>query len=57
MRRAKNLCLNCGEQAKEVDHIIPRKGMPLHRHSCLHHQTNLRALCHDCHVRRKEWET
>lgn len=58
MHRAKHKCMgpNCDQPATEVDHIIPRKGMPLSTHSCLHHQLNLRPLCHMCHVTRRMWD-
>lgn len=46
----------CQKPAEEVDHIIERMGTPLGENSCLHHQENLRALCHDCHVTRYEWD-
>jgi hypothetical protein len=50
-------CRHCGEPAKEVDHIIERRGLPLGENSCLHHQENLRPLCHACHLTRYQWET
>lgn len=53
MRRADRKCLGCGALATEVDHIIERKGAPMHKPTCLHHQSNLRALCHGCHVNRR----
>lgn len=56
MVRAGWKCLRCGSPAEEVDHIIERKGMPLGENSCLHHQANLRPLCHDCHRTRYSWE-
>jgi len=55
MRRAKRRCVRCGVRAQEVDHIIERKGAPLAEHSCLHHQANLRPLCHECHITRYAW--
>ena len=57
MLAAKRKCVRCGAKAEEVDHIIPRKGMPLSEWSCLHHQAQLRALCRPCHVSRKVWDT
>lgn len=56
MKRAMRKCVRCHAPAQEVDHIIPRKGMPLKEWSCLHHQTNLRPLCRPCHVTRKQWD-
>jgi hypothetical protein len=53
LHRANQRCLGCGQYATEVDHITERHGHPLHRPTCLHHQANLRALCHDCHVHRR----
>lgn len=53
MVRAKRICAGCGGRATEVDHIQERNGYPLSKHSCLHHQENLRALCHSCHVNRR----
>jgi 5-methylcytosine-specific restriction endonuclease McrA len=53
MRRAERRCIGCGERATEVDHIVERKGAPMHKPTCLHHQSNLRALCHTCHVNRR----
>lgn len=53
MVRANWRCVSCGKRAEEVDHIKPRLGMPIGKPSCLHHQSNLRALCHTCHVNRK----
>lgn len=44
------------QRAEEVDHIVERRGTPLGEWSCLHHQENLRALCHGCHVTRYEWD-
>lgn len=52
MHRASKRCLGCGAKATEVDHIEERRGLPIHKPSCLHHQPNLRALCHNCHVKR-----
>jgi hypothetical protein len=49
-------CQRCGSHADEVDHIIERRGMPLGQWSCLHHQANLRPLCHGCHVTRRYWD-
>ncbi len=51
LREARNRCAFCGGWAYEVDHIEPARG----RHgefSCIHHRTNLRALCHRCHKAR-----
>jgi len=52
-RRANYSCVGCGARSEEIDHIQERKGYPLSKHSCLHHQENLRALCHHCHVNRR----
>lgn len=50
-------CVQCGSRTQlEVDHIIPRNGTPLSEWSCLHHQENLRVLCHSCHVTRRLWD-
>jgi 5-methylcytosine-specific restriction endonuclease McrA len=49
-------CERCGSPDDlEVDHIVPRNGMPMATHSCLHHGGNLRVLCHHCHITRKDW--
>ena len=56
MLRAKRKCVRCGAKAEEVDHIIPRRRMPLNQGSCLHHQANLRPLCRYHHVTRREWD-
>lgn len=53
MVRANRVCAGCGGHATEVDHIQERNGYPLGKQSCLHHQENLRALCHNCHVNRR----
>ncbi|MGZ4518895.1 MAG: HNH endonuclease [Mycobacteriaceae bacterium] len=56
MRRAHHRCVRCHDRAVEVDHIIERQGQPLGVNSCLHHQANLRPLCHECHRTRRLWE-
>lgn len=56
LRRDGRLCVRCGASATDVDHIRERKGTPKHRPTCLHHQDNLRSLCHDCHVKRRLWD-
>lgn len=57
LKRAKRKCSRCGARERlEVDHIIPRNGTPMNPPNCLHHQTNLRVLCHDCHVTRYRWD-
>ena len=56
MRTDDRLCVRCGAPAEEVDHITERKGTPMHPPTCLHHQDNLRSLCHDCHVTRRLWD-
>ena len=57
MRRAGRRCVRCQAPAEEVDHIIERRGLALTEWTCLHHQTNLRALCHGCHVTRHQWDS
>lgn len=54
-------CSRCGEAEStygannflhtqlEVDHIIPLNGSPRGK-TCLNHQTNLRVVCHRCHL-------
>lgn len=43
-------CARCGElDAREVNHIQPVNGDRRY-FSCQHHQSNLEALCHECHV-------
>jgi 5-methylcytosine-specific restriction endonuclease McrA len=53
VRERDGACVRCGSAYDlEVDHIVAAKG----QHgviSCIHHQDNLRALCHDCHA----WRT
>lgn len=56
MVRAGWKCEHCGALAEEVDHIIERRGVRLGERSCLHHAENLRALCHECHRTRYEWD-
>lgn len=50
--RAGHKCVGCGARSEEIDHITERNGHPIGQHSCLHHQDNLRAVCHNCHVNR-----
>ena len=57
MRRSARACVRCAEPATEVDHIIPRRGEPIHTHSCKHHQANLRPLCRSCHLTRNTWDS
>jgi 5-methylcytosine-specific restriction protein A len=40
-------CAICGRGAAEVDHIVPVID------GGSDHPSNLRALCHDCHARRR----
>ena len=47
--RAKGLCVRCGKDASEVNHITPLNG-GLRWLTCLNHQENLEALCHTCHL-------
>lgn len=56
VKRDDRRCVRCGDSRIEVDHIIERRGMPIHQHSCLHHQENLRTLCHECHRTRYVWD-
>jgi 5-methylcytosine-specific restriction endonuclease McrA len=56
MAGAQRRCVRCGQCANEVDHIIERNGQPIHEWSCLHHQANLRPLCHRCHASRRLWD-
>lgn len=45
-------CVWCGDTSSlEVDHIEAAKGSHA-KHSCAHHVTNLRTLCHVCHAKR-----
>jgi len=49
-KRANGQCVRCGSAANvEVNHIVPRDGQGYAR-GCHHHQDNLEALCHPCHV-------
>lgn len=44
------VCARCeGLHAAEVNHIVPVAGLRFHV-DCAHHQANLEALCHPCHV-------
>jgi hypothetical protein len=56
MRRTQRRCVRCNAWAEEVDHIIERRGTPMAEHTCLHHQVNLRPLCHECHRTRRTWD-
>ncbi len=43
-------CAKCNTECwPEVNHIKPLNGNRPH-FGCCHHQSNLEALCHDCHV-------
>lgn len=45
MRRDRRACRMCGARATEVDHIVE-----LADGGSFHELSNLRAMCHDCHL-------
>lgn len=51
-RHEERACPKCSKRplySYEVNHIVPLNGERSH-FSCAHHQTNLEAICHGCHV-------